>query len=124
MALQRLFLQMQTSRSPIGTTDLTNSFGWSEHDSFIQHDIHELTRVLLDNLEEKLNAAQRSSDGNGSLTSSLTQKNAIQHLFRGTMENFIEVKDVTTVVRDRSTSTTFNSSSKAAGRSLTALPCY
>lgn len=99
-ALQRLFLQMQTSTTAVGTNDLTNSFGWSEHDSFIQHDIHELTRVLLDNLENKLNAAKEDNDDdetndNSSSSSQLKSKkgNWIQSLFRGTLENYIEVKD-------------------------------
>ena len=39
---------------PVGTKKLTKSFGWESLDSFMQHDVQELCRVLLDNLESKM----------------------------------------------------------------------
>jgi ubiquitin carboxyl-terminal hydrolase 7 len=59
LALQRLFYNME--RSPeskhpvaVGTKQLTASFGWTSAESFQQHDVQELSRVLCDTLEEKM----------------------------------------------------------------------
>jgi ubiquitin carboxyl-terminal hydrolase 7 len=38
----------------VGTKELTKSFGWDSYESFIQHDVQELNRVLCDNLERKM----------------------------------------------------------------------
>ena len=57
LALQRLFYYMETSpnsRYPVGTKQLTKSFGWTTAESFQQHDVQELSRVLCDTLEEKM----------------------------------------------------------------------
>jgi len=54
LALQRVFYQLQTSDTPIGTTELTKSFGWDSYESFMQHDVQEFNRVLQDNLEGKM----------------------------------------------------------------------
>ena len=53
-ALQRVFYRLQTLDSPVGTTELTKSFGWDTLDAFMQHDVQEFSRVLLDDLEEKM----------------------------------------------------------------------
>lgn len=53
-ALQRLFTQLNTSETPVGTLQLTKSFGWDTADAFTQHDVQELNRVLMDNLEGKM----------------------------------------------------------------------
>lgn len=34
--------------------ELTRSFGWSSVDAFMQHDVQEFSRVLMDNIEEKM----------------------------------------------------------------------
>jgi hypothetical protein len=39
---------------PLGTTELTKSFGWKGFDSFLQHDVQEFNRVLCDKLETKM----------------------------------------------------------------------
>ncbi|CCW69395.1 unnamed protein product [Phytomonas sp. Hart1] len=88
-ALQRLFCMLQTETEAVNTTELTESFGWSEADSFIQHDVHELTHVLLDNLEMKLNT-QRISDN---LDKSV-RKNAIHEIFNGLLQSYIDVEEV------------------------------
>ena len=49
-----LLLQLQFGDSSVSTKDLTKSFGWDTMDSFMQHDVQELNRVLCDNLEEKM----------------------------------------------------------------------
>lgn len=49
-----VLLQLQFGDSSVSTKDLTKSFGWDTMDSFMQHDVQELNRVLCDNLEEKM----------------------------------------------------------------------
>ncbi|KAL0232433.1 hypothetical protein PCE1_002774 [Barthelona sp. PCE] len=52
--LQTLFGGLQYCDIPaLGTTNLTKSFGWTDEESWVQHDVTELNRVLCDNLEEK-----------------------------------------------------------------------
>lgn len=53
--LQRVFVQLQTSKAQaVDTKDLTGSFGWTQADAFMQHDVQELLRVLFDALETEL----------------------------------------------------------------------
>ena len=52
--LQRLFGMMQLYGQTCETCDLTKSFGWGDADAFMQHDVQEFCRVLLDNLEMKM----------------------------------------------------------------------
>ncbi|KAG5492581.1 hypothetical protein JKF63_01160 [Porcisia hertigi] len=86
-AMQRLFCHLQMSTRAVGTRELTESFGWGASDSFIQHDVHELTRVLLDNLEEKLNAQQGETENPN------PKENAIHRLFTGCLESYIKVEE-------------------------------
>lgn len=51
LALQRIFYHLQLSKDPVGTLELTKSFGWDSSDAFTQHDVQELNRVLMDKLE-------------------------------------------------------------------------
>lgn len=53
-ALQRVFFQLNTSSDGVDTRKLTKSFGWDSGDAFTQHDVQELNRVLMDNLEGKM----------------------------------------------------------------------
>ncbi|ORX89747.1 ubiquitin carboxyl-terminal hydrolase 5 [Basidiobolus meristosporus CBS 931.73] len=80
LALQRVFYLLQTSNSPVGTTELTKSFGWDSLDSFMQHDVQEFNRVLQDNLEGKMKGT--AADG------------AIQKLFVGKMKSYIKCLNV------------------------------
>lgn len=53
--LSLLFARLAlTKRSAVGTQDLTKSFRWNAAESFRQHDIQELMRVLFDALERTL----------------------------------------------------------------------
>ncbi|KAI5288712.1 hypothetical protein KEM52_001051 [Ascosphaera acerosa] len=52
--LQRLFYQLQTSEHPVATTELTGSFGWESRQIFEQQDVQELSRKLMERLEEKM----------------------------------------------------------------------
>ena len=47
-------IQLLTSSSAISTRKLTNAFGWSALDAFVQHDTQELARVLFDRLQKRL----------------------------------------------------------------------
>jgi len=54
LALQSLFYKLQYSETSVATKELTKSFGWDTHDSFMQHDVQELNRVLCEKLEDKM----------------------------------------------------------------------
>ncbi len=44
--LQRTFYDLQFSEKSVGTKKLTRSFGWETLDTFMQHDVQELCRVV------------------------------------------------------------------------------
>lgn len=73
--LQRLFCRLQTSTIPCQTKDLTTSFGWSSRDAFYQHDIQEFCRVVLENLESKMQGTPL--------------QDSISSLFRGKYNSYI-----------------------------------
>ena len=54
LALQSLFYKLQYSDTSVATKELTKSFGWDTYDSFMQHDVQELNRVLCEKLEDKM----------------------------------------------------------------------
>ena len=54
LALQELFFNLRFAAEAPSTRALTRSFGWDREDAFTQHDVQELDRVLLDNLESKM----------------------------------------------------------------------
>lgn len=80
LALQRVFYDLQFSDRPVGTKKLTKSFGWETLDSFMQHDVQELCRVLLDNMESKMKGT--------------CVEGTIPALFEGKMISFIRCKNV------------------------------
>uniref|UniRef100_A0A1I8BMR8 Ubiquitin carboxyl-terminal hydrolase n=1 Tax=Meloidogyne hapla TaxID=6305 RepID=A0A1I8BMR8_MELHA len=80
LAMQRVFYELQFSDSPVGTKKLTKSFGWDSIDSFLQHDVQEFCRVLLDNLENKMKNTK--------------VVDTIPSLFKGCMKSYIKCKDV------------------------------
>ncbi|KAI6117699.1 hypothetical protein EDD16DRAFT_1895983 [Pisolithus croceorrhizus] len=80
LALQRVFYHLQTSDQPVGTTELTKSFGWKSNDSFYQHDVQEFNRVLQDNLESKMKGTKAEG--------------AIAKLFVGKMKSYIKCVNV------------------------------
>lgn len=53
-ALQRLFYQLQRSDVAVSTNELTSSFGWDSRQIFEQQDVQELSRLLLERMEEKM----------------------------------------------------------------------
>ncbi|CAH0482166.1 unnamed protein product [Peronospora belbahrii] len=80
LALQRVFYRLQTQRKAVSTKELTRSFGWSAIDSFMQHDVQELYRILCDRLEEKMKHTRVDS--------------AIPKLFEGKVRSFVQCVNV------------------------------
>ncbi|XP_046460028.1 ubiquitin carboxyl-terminal hydrolase 7-like isoform X2 [Daphnia pulex] len=80
LALQRVFYELQFSDRPVGTKKLTKSFGWETLDSFMQHDVQEFLRVLLDKLESKMKGT--------------CVEGTVPRLFAGKMVSFIKCKHV------------------------------
>mmetsp|Transcript_46802 Transcript_46802/g.117943 ORF Transcript_46802/g.117943 Transcript_46802/m.117943 type:complete len:1105 (-) Transcript_46802:40-3354(-) len=80
LALQRLFYRLQFEQTAVPTKELTQSFGWTTFDSFTQHDVQELNRVLMDELETKMKGT--SVEG------------TIERLFRGSVSNYISCINV------------------------------
>ncbi|KPA75066.1 putative ubiquitin hydrolase putativecysteine peptidase Clan CA family C19 [Leptomonas pyrrhocoris] len=84
-ALQEIFFQMQERTTPARTTTLTNAFGWGKRELYVQHDIQEMATLLRDNLEERMK---------GTVT-----EGAINQLFEGRGEQFVETLDKSYVSR-------------------------
>ncbi|WOL02144.1 ubiquitin carboxyl-terminal hydrolase 13-like [Canna indica] len=80
LALQSLFYKLQYSDSSVATKELTKSFGWDTYDSFMQHDVQELNRVLCEKLEDKMKGT--------------VVEGTIQQLFEGHHTNYIECINV------------------------------
>lgn len=80
LALQRIFYLLQLSNEPVGTMELTKSFGWDSTDAFTQHDIQELNRVLMDKLEMAMKGTKI--------------ENKLNDLFVGKMKSYIKCVDV------------------------------
>lgn len=76
LALQRIFYQLQHSDASVVTKQLTMSFGWDTADTFMQHDVQELLRVLVDKLEDKMKGT--SVEG------------TMSHLFEGKLTNYVK----------------------------------
>ena len=75
LALQRIFYKLQHSDTSVSTKQLTKSFGWDTYDTFMQHDVQELNRVLVEKLEDKMKGT--SVEG------------TMEHLFRGKFTNYV-----------------------------------
>ncbi|KAK4453191.1 ubiquitin carboxyl-terminal hydrolase [Podospora aff. communis PSN243] len=56
--LQRLFYQLQTSNTAVGTNELTKSFGWETRHIFEQQDVQELSRKLMERMELKMKGTE------------------------------------------------------------------
>lgn len=80
LSLQRIFYQMDKASDPASTLELTQSFGWSSLDAFMQHDVQEFNRVLQDNLEGKMKKT--------------AAENALSRLFVGKMKSYIKCVNV------------------------------
>lgn len=76
LQLQHLFARLQlTSARSLSTHALTASFGWTSAESFQQHDVQELMRVLLDALEQAM-----TDSG---------EKHRFNELYEGEMKDYV-----------------------------------
>jgi ubiquitin carboxyl-terminal hydrolase 7 len=48
LALQNVFQNLQTSPKEVTTKDLTVAFGWTSTEAYLQQDVQEMMRVLID----------------------------------------------------------------------------
>ena len=74
-ALQRLYYQLQTSDMAVSTSELTTSFGWESRQIFEQQDVQELSRILMDKMEERMKGTKAEK--------------ALSDLFVGQMNTYI-----------------------------------
>ncbi|KAL7816955.1 putative ubiquitin hydrolase [Trichoderma aethiopicum] len=79
-ALQRLFYQLQTSDQAVGTNELTKSFGWETRHIFEQQDVQELSRKLMERMEEKMKGTKA--------------ENVLPELFSGKIKTYISCINV------------------------------
>jgi ubiquitin carboxyl-terminal hydrolase 7 len=78
--LQRLFYQLQTSNTAVSTSELTKSFGWETRHIFEQQDVQELSRKLMERMEEKMKGT--------------TAENVLPQLFSGKIKTYISCINV------------------------------
>ncbi|KAL9613274.1 MAG: hypothetical protein Q9167_002183 [Letrouitia subvulpina] len=57
-ALQRLFYLLQTNDDAVATQELTASFGWETKQIFEQQDVQELSRILMERMEERMKGTE------------------------------------------------------------------
>jgi len=76
-ALQSTFYHLQFGDSSVNTQKLLDSFGWSSSDAYVQHDIQELARMLIEKIEEALTKKNVKSKD---------EFNLISKLFKGQFE--------------------------------------
>lgn len=79
-ALQRLFYLLQTNEDTISTRELTSSFGWETKHIFEQQDVQELSRVLMERMEERMKGTKA--------------ENALSEMFVGKMKTYISCINV------------------------------
>ncbi|KAI9834557.1 MAG: hypothetical protein M1819_002933 [Sarea resinae] len=79
-ALQRLFYQIQTQDHAVSTQELTASFGWETRHIFEQQDVQELSRILMERMEERMKGTEA--------------ENALAKLFVGKMKTYISCINV------------------------------
>lgn len=80
LALQRVFWKLQHGSAPVSTQELTRAFGWNTMESFVQSDVQEFGRVLMDEFEKRMKGT--AAEG------------TIERLFTGKVRNVIKCLDV------------------------------
>ncbi|KAI9659775.1 MAG: hypothetical protein M1829_006537 [Trizodia sp. TS-e1964] len=78
--LQRLFYLLQTESDAVQTTELTRSFGWEQKQIFEQQDVQELSRKLMERMEEKMKGTEA--------------ENSLAQLFVGKTKTYIDCINV------------------------------
>ncbi|KOS19761.1 Ubiquitin carboxyl-terminal hydrolase 21 [Escovopsis weberi] len=79
-ALQRLFYQLQTSEQAVSTNELTKSFGWETKHIFEQQDVQELSRKLMERMEERMKGTKA--------------ENVLPEIFSGKIKTYISCINV------------------------------
>lgn len=80
LALQTVFRNLQTSDHEVTTKELTVAFGWTSAEAFLQQDVQEMMRVLIDKLEDKMK---------GTVVDGMTKQ-----LFAGRVRSYIKCVNV------------------------------
>eukprot|EP01012_Entosiphon_sulcatum_P001360 TRINITY_DN10256_c0_g2_i1.p1 TRINITY_DN10256_c0_g2~~TRINITY_DN10256_c0_g2_i1.p1 ORF type:complete len:930 (-),score=183.14 TRINITY_DN10256_c0_g2_i1:135-2900(-) len=94
LALQRLFYALeQFSEAPstveaVDTDELTKAFGWNSRECFVQHDIQELVRLLLDRLSTRAQQQTKQEDEHA------PSQDIFSRLMVGRLENYISCTDI------------------------------
>lgn len=78
--LQRLFYNLQKHKLAVPTSELTASFGWDSRQIFEQQDVQELSRILMEKLEERMKGT--------------AAENALPQLFVGKSKTYISCINV------------------------------
>lgn len=78
--LQRLFYQLQTSDQAVSTSELTKSFGWETRHIFEQQDVQELSRKLMERMEERMKGTKA--------------ENVLPEMFSGKIKTYISCINV------------------------------
>ena len=78
--LQRLFYMLQKNVTAVSTAELTSSFGWDSRQIFEQQDVQELSRILMEKLEERMKGT--------------AAENALPSLFVGKSKTYISCINV------------------------------
>lgn len=78
--LQRLFYNLQKHKLAVPTSELTASFGWDSRQIFEQQDVQELSRILMEKLEERMKGT--------------SAENALAQLFVGKSKTYISCINV------------------------------
>lgn len=79
-ALQRLFYRLQADQTAVSTQELTHSFGWESRQIFEQQDVQELSRILMEKLEERMKGTEA--------------ENALPNMFVGKMKTYLRCINV------------------------------
>ena len=80
LALQRIFWRLQFGDLPVSTAELTTAFGWDTMEAFIQSDVQEFSRILMDELERRAKGTAVEGD--------------LERLFVGKVRNVIRCTNV------------------------------
>jgi ubiquitin carboxyl-terminal hydrolase 7 len=81
VALQRVFYDLQFhGGSCASAKKLTKAFGWTDEDVFVQHDVQELARKLIDGLESRLSGSKNAQQ--------------LQRLFQGKTKTMVKCLNV------------------------------
>ncbi|RYH06969.1 hypothetical protein EON65_42255, partial [archaeon] len=111
LALQSLFVGLQTSEKEVSTKELTRAFGWTSAEAFMQQDVQEMMRILIDKLEETVQSYNKRTSSNeqeqqqqqsetkvqeqhDDVQANKTHANFIKRMFAGKLKSYIHCVDI------------------------------